>query len=129
MAVKEVIDQILNILSLVSIGSVAFTLWILWALWILYVAMMNVQRASTNGKLPWQANLLVIPTTLVFDVIEFIANVVVCTIILWDLPKEITVSDRLRRYAANPDRAGWRMSIVRFIKPMIDPFDHKGPHV
>lgn len=123
------IAEVLNILSLVSISTVVFILWTLWALWILYVAMMNVQRAATNSALPWQAKMLVIPTTVVFDIIEFVANVVVCTLLFWDLPREITVSDRLRRYAQDPARAGWRMIGVNFIRPMIDPFDHKGPHI
>ena len=123
------IGEVLNILSMISMGTVVFILWILWALWILYVAMMNVQRAATNSSLPWQAKMLVIPTTVVFDIIEFVANVVVCTVLFWDLPREITVSDRLRRYAQDTESAGWRMRVVNFIKPMIDPFDHKGPHI
>tara|TARA_R110000823_G_scaffold271722_2_gene391120 strand:+ start:1057 stop:1311 length:255 start_codon:yes stop_codon:yes gene_type:complete len=79
--------------------------------------------------LPWQAKLLVYPTRFVFDCVELLANAIVCTIIFLDIPKEFTVSDRLRRYYENQERAGWRMILVAFVKPMLDPFDHKGPHI
>lgn len=60
---------------------------------------------------------------------ELLANGIVCTIIFLDIPKEFTVSDRLRRYYENQERAGWRMILVTFVKPMLDPFDHQGPHI
>ena len=119
----------LEILSLISITLVSFILLTLWALWILYVAMMNVKGVTLDDHLPWQAKLLVYPTIVVFDIVEFIANVFACTILFLDLPKEITVSDRLRRYAADPEKYGWRLVIVNFIKPMLDPFDPTGPHI
>jgi len=121
--------QILSILSIVSISTIIFILSILWALWILYVAMMNIERSATQNPLPWQAKLMVYPTMVVFDIIEFVTNVFVCTLIFLDLPREVTVSARLRRYYIHQDKCGWRMVIVNFIKPMLDPFDHKGPHI
>jgi hypothetical protein len=119
----------LEILSLISMSLVAFILITLWALWILYIAMMNVKRVSNTEKLPWQAKLLVYPTMALFEIVEVIANVVVCTIIFLDLPQEHRVSDRLRRYFRRPKRYGWRIHIVLFIKPMLDPFDPSGPHI
>jgi hypothetical protein len=119
----------LEILSLISMSLVAFILITLWALWILYIAMMNVKRVSNTETLPWQAKLLVYPTMALFEIVEVIANVVVCTIIFLDLPQEHRVSDRLRRYFRRPKRYGWRIHIVLFIKPMLDPFDPSGPHI
>lgn len=121
--------EILYILQIVSISTLIFTLLILWALWILYVAMMNIEIAVEKGPLPWQSKFMVYPTMVVFDIIEFIANVIICTLIFIDPPRELTVSDRLRRYHNNPSKYGWRLVIVNFIKPMLDPFDHKGPHI
>ena len=60
---------------------------------------------------------------------EIVANSFVCTLIFLDLPREFTVSDRLRRYYEKQEQAGWRMVLVNFVKPMLDPFDHKGPHI
>lgn len=121
--------DLLNILQIISISTLIFISLTLWSLWILYVAMMNIDRSMADKPLPWQAKLIVYPTVGVFNVVEFVANVLVCTLIFLDLPREITVSDRLRRYYINPERYGWRLVIVNFIKPMLDPFDHKGPHI
>lgn len=119
----------LEILSWISISLISFILCTLWALWILYVAMMNVKGALIKDHLPWQAKILVYPTTLVFNVVEFIANVFACTMLFFDWPKELTVSDRLRRYSADPKKYGWRLWVVNFFKPMLDPFDPTGPHI
>ena len=119
----------LELLSLISLSFIAFVLLTLWALWILYIAMMNVKRVSDTEKLPWQAKLLVYPTMALFEIVEVIANVVVCSVIFLDLPREHRVSDRLRRYFRRPKRYGWRIHIVLFIKPMLDPFDPSGPHI
>jgi hypothetical protein len=119
----------LEILSLVSITTVLFMLWILWSLWILYVAMMNIKRVAAEQHMPLRVKLLVYPTMAMFEVVELVANLVVCTIIFLDWPRERHVSDRLRRYWRNPQRWGWRMHIVRFLKPMLDPFDPAGPHI
>ena len=123
------ISSILNVVSLISVSTVAFMALTLWALWILYVAMMNIDRAMEIKELPLQAKLLVYPTKFVFDFVEIVANSFVCTLIFLDLPKEFTVSDRLRRYYEKQEQAGWRMVLVNFVKPMLDPFDHKGPHI
>lgn len=110
-------------------GTVTFVLLTLWSLWILYVAMMNINAVSQVQSLPWQSKLLVYPTVVVFEIVELIANILVCTLIFLDFPQEWTVSERLRRYKRNPERAGWRMLLVKFIKPMLDPFDPTGPHI
>ena len=121
--------ELLYILQIVSLSTIIFTLLILWALWILYVAMMNIELAVEKGPLPWQSKFMVYPTMFIFEIIEFIANVIICSLIFLDPPRELTVSDRLRRYYIHQEKYGWRMVIVKFIKPMLDPFDHKGPHI
>lgn len=119
----------LELLSFISLSTIAFMLVTLWALWILYVAMMNIKSVSDRGPLPWQSKIIVYPTTIIFSIVEVLANCIVCTIIFLDMPKEITVSSRLRRYNTNPSTLAWRMSIVKFVKPMLDPFDPEGPHI
>jgi len=119
----------LEILSLVSVSFLVFVLLVLWALWVLYIAMMNIKRVAASQAMPIRVMLLVYPTMAVFELVEIVANLVVCTILFWDWPRERHVSDRLRRYYRNPDRYGWRMRIVNFLKPMLDPFDPAGPHI
>jgi hypothetical protein len=118
-----------ELLSLISAGAIVFGLIILWALWILYIAMMNIKRIAATETMPLRVKLLVYPTVAVFEIVEFVANVVVCTVIFLDLPREVRVSDRLRRYYRRPTKYGWRLHIVLFIKPMLDPFDPTGPHI
>jgi hypothetical protein len=119
----------MSIITTISLSFVAFILLTLWALWVLYIAMMNVKRVTLTKPLPWQAKMLVYPTMVVFEAIEFIANVIVLTVLFFDWPKEIRVSDRLRRYWKKPAKYGWRLHVVKFIKPMLDPFDPAGPHI
>jgi hypothetical protein len=119
----------LELISIISLGLTSFVLITLWALWVLYIAMMNVKRVTASKPLMWQAKILVYPTMAVFEVIEFVANVVVLTVLFFDWPREIRVSDRLRRYWRRPARYGWRLHVVKFIKPMLDPFDPAGPHI
>jgi hypothetical protein len=119
----------MSIITTISLSFVVFVLLTLWALWVLYIAMMNIKRVTATKPLPWQAKLLVYPTMAVFEVIEFIANVIVLTVLFFDWPREIRVSDRLRRYWKRPAKYGWRLHVVKFIKPMLDPFDPAGPHI
>jgi hypothetical protein len=102
---------------------------ILWALWVLYIAMMNIKRVAHQQELPLRVKLLVYPTVAVFEVVEITANVIILTLLFWDWPQERHVSDRLRRYWYNAYRYGWRIKVVEFLKPMLDPFDPHSPHI
>ena len=119
----------LELLSLISLGTVAFVLGTLWALWVLYIAMMNIKRVAAEQPMPWRVRILVWPTMAVFEMVEFVANGVVLTVLFVDWPRERRVSDRLRRYWRNPYRYGWRLHVVKFLKPMLDPFDPAGTHI
>lgn len=65
----------------------------------------------------------------VFEVVEFVANVVVLTVLFVDWPKEIRVSDRLRRYWKKSAQRGRQLHVVKFLKFMLNPFDPTGPHI
>ena len=120
----------MSLLSLIVPSFIIWMLIILWTLWILYVAMMHIERVIEISDIPWQAKMLVLPTLWIFHVVEFVANVIVCTIVFLDLPRERMVTHRLRRYRDNPDKyKAWRLKVVYFIKPMLNPFDHRGDHI
>jgi hypothetical protein len=119
----------LQIFPLATLTFLLFGLFVLWALWVLYIAMMNIKRVAATQPMPLRVKLLVYPTMAVFEIVEFIANVIVLTIFFFDWPKEIRVSDRLRRYWKRPAKYGWRLHVVKFLKPMLDPFDPAGPHI
>jgi hypothetical protein len=90
---------------------------------------MNIKRVASSQPMPLRVKLLVYPTMAIFEIIEIIANVFILTIIFFDWPREKHVSDRLRRYWRDPYSYGWRLYIVRFLKPMLDPFDPSGRHI
>ena len=116
-------------LILILFWIVLFVLTTLWALWIFYIAMMNIKRIAATRSLPLRTQILVWPTMAVFEVLEFVANVIVLTVLFWDWHREIRVSDRLRRYWRCPARYGWQLHVVKFLKPMLDPFDPAGLHI
>jgi hypothetical protein len=119
----------LEILSLISVSFVVIVFLTLWALWVLYIAMMNIKRVAASQPMPIRVKMLVYPTMAIFEVVELFANVVILTVLFLDWPREKHVSDRLRRYWRRPAKYGWRLYIVRFLKPMLDPFDPSGPHI
>jgi hypothetical protein len=47
--------------------------------------------------------------------------------VLLELPKETTVTARLKRH--HRESQGWRLAVVLFIEPILDPFDPSGDHV
>lgn len=98
-----------------------------YALWIFYLAVMNLKRVKAEGKLSKFANALGTPVLIVGLILDFIVNVFVFSLILLELPKEITVTARLRRH--NKESANWRKSVTTWIEPLLDPFDPSGDHI
>jgi hypothetical protein len=119
----------LELLSLISLSFITVICLTLWALWVLYIAMMNIKRVAATQSMPLRVKALVYPTVAVFELVEIFANTIILTILFFDWPKERHVSDRLRRYWQHPIKYGWRLHIVKFLKPMLDPFDPAGPHI
>jgi hypothetical protein len=98
-----------------------------YALWIFYLAVMNLKRVRDLGLLSKTAKVLGYPVLVVGYLLDFILNVVVMTVILLELPQETTVSSRLKRH--NNDQGGWRLAVVRWFEPLLDPYDPSGDHI
>lgn len=98
-----------------------------YALWIFYIAVMNLKRVRDEGKLSQFATVLGYPVLFIGLVLDLAVNVLVMTPLLMELPQEMTVTSRLKRHRATSD--GWRLSIVMFLKPILDPFDPSGTHI
>lgn len=101
----------------------------LYALWIFYLAVMNLKRAKDAGTLPRTALWLGYPVLFTGLLIDLFVNVAVATIIFLDMPRELTVTARLKRYVR--ERPGtWRASVaVWFAVNLLDVFDPSGKHV
>lgn len=107
----------------------AFTVVGFYALWILYLAVMNLSRVKKLGLLNRTHIILGTPILVVGYLIDFLLNVIVLTPLLFELPRETTVTARLKRLNRAPDTGPWRMKVVKFFEPIVDPFDPSGDHI
>lgn len=113
------------------LGSVA--MWVLagvaafWLLWVLFLAVMNLQQAKDAGQLTgfaWYAGHTVLAVGLVVD---FLVQVTVATVLWLELPRELTVSERVARLVTSG--SGYRQRLaVWFRVTLLKPFDRSGGH-
>lgn len=114
--------------ALIVIGTYAgVTVVSLYWLWLFYLAVMSLARAKKAGTLSKPALFFGYPILVVGLLIDLLVNVLL-TVPFLDLPRETTVTYRLKRYAAGPD--GWRKRVTLwFADDMLDDFDPTGKHV
>ena len=98
-----------------------------YLLYVWYAAVMNVKRVRDMGKLEQVGKLFGYPTLIIGLILDLIVNVFVMTILMYEVPRELTVTSRLKRH--NRTSQGWRLKVVKFFEPMLDPLDPSGDHV
>lgn len=102
---------------------------LLWLLWVFYLAVMNLQRVHKAGKLGRVALALGLPVLVVGFVLDVVANLVIFTALLAELPRwgEWTVTARLKRHLATS--RGYRLAVAHWFETeLLAEFDHKGYH-
>lgn len=112
----------MNILYLFLIG-----LGSTYALWIFYLAVMGLKRAKDAGLLSTTAKCLGYPVLIVGYVLDCFVNFTVMTVLLLEIPKETTVTSRLKRH--NETSTGWRKAVALWAEPLLDPYDPSGNHI
>jgi hypothetical protein len=105
---------------------IGITLGLFYSLWILYLAVMNLKRVKNLGKLHPAAFYLGVPVFAVGITLDVLLNIFVMTVILLELPKELTITARLQRHNKTD---GWRKYIAKILEPILDPFDPSGDHI
>lgn len=99
----------------------------IYALWIFYLAVMSLKRARDAGKMSPTATVLGYPVLLAGLLLDLTCNVLVMTLLLLELPREGTVTARLKRHALG---TGWRRGVaIWFAANLLDTFDPSGKHV
>jgi hypothetical protein len=98
-----------------------------YALWVFYIAVMNIKRVADAGKLSKFAAVFSYPVVIVGVLIDIATNWLVFTVLLLELPQESTVTSRLKRHHRHS--TGWRLAVVLFLEPILDPFDPSGDHI
>lgn len=84
-----------------------------YALWVCYLALMNVCRVKREGKIKRVQLVLAAPLMLVGGVLDVAFNLVVGTVLLLDVPRELTLSARLARLH-HKDK-GWRGRVATVV--------------
>lgn len=98
-----------------------------WLPWVFYLAVMSLYRARREGTLTRPATIMGYPVLVVGAIMDVLLNVVVLTVVMLEVPKELMVTHRLRRHK---DGKGFRGRIARWLaKNFLDPYDPKGAHV
>ncbi len=98
-----------------------------YALWIFYLAVMSLKIAREADLLTTTAKVLGYPVLFVGYVLDCFVNTTVMTLVLFELPQEMTVTARLKRH--NITSRGWRKAVAVWAEPLLDPFDPSGNHI
>lgn len=106
---------------------VLYSLIFTYALYVFYAAVMNIKRVRDLGKLTLLGKIFGYPTLIIGLILDLIINVFVMTFLLLELPRELTVTSRLKRH--HEESTGWRLAIVKFFEPVLDPLDPSGDHI
>lgn len=98
-----------------------------YLLWFFYLAVMNLARAKENGTLTTVALYLGYPIFLVGYLLDIFVQVTVMSLLFLELPKEWTVTGRLKRHLYGS--LGWREKIAAwFCHHLLNTFDPNGRH-
>jgi hypothetical protein len=110
--------------ALIYIG---VSLLITYALYVWYAAVMNIKRVRDMGKLTTLGKVFGYPTLVIGLILDLLVNWFVMTLILLEVPRELTVTSRLKRH--HKESTGYRLAVVKFFEPVLDPLDPSGDHV
>lgn len=99
----------------------------LLALWTLFLAVMNLKRSKDAGTLTFSHKFFGYQVLFIGLLVDLICNVFFLTVILLELPKEGTVTGRLKRH--NLHSTGWRKSVAVWAENLLDQFDPSGNHI
>ena len=101
----------------------------LYALWIFYAAVMGLKHAKLKGPLNKPLTVLGTPVLVGGYLLDAALNIVVMTVVCLEMPQELTISARLKRYNRDPRECWWRRKVAAIFEPILDPLDPSGDHI
>lgn len=104
-----------------------FAFVITYGLYVFYCAVMSIKRVRDMGKLTKLGMAFGYPTLVIGLLLDFLCNVFVMSPLFLELPRELTVTSRLKRH--NRSDSGWRTALARWFEPVLDPIDPSGDHI
>ena len=109
------------------INLVLFSVLYIWVFYCLYIFTMGVYRAHLAKRLTTVTTIMLFPVVLLAIFVDILCNFTLATIIFWELPHQMMVTQRLHGY--RQQLGGWRKSIADYIcLNLLDPFDPSGDH-
>ena len=101
----------------------------LFLLWLLWIVISGLSRAHADGRL--SPHVIAVGTGIAYIALawDVLCNVMICTFVFLDVPREATLSQRLRRLLLT---TGWRQCLALwFAVDLINPFsaDPSDPHI
>ena len=91
-------------------------------IWLRYLAVMALKRVRNEGKLSRAAFAIGLTLFIPAYVLDILGNLIICTVLFLDLPRETLITGRIQRYVDGPD--GWRRRMaVWFAVHLLNPFD------
>lgn len=95
--------------------------------WSLYLSVSSLFLAYQNKKIPKAVIPLAYIVLAVGAMVDMVMNFTLFTLIFLDIPKEILVTKRLKRYIKS--YVGWRYKLAMWIcGNLLNPFDKSGNH-
>ena len=120
--------MIIELPAAIALTGVAIGFAISYALWVFYLAVMTLKKVKDEGKLGKVALALGMPVLFVGLFLDLLMNVFVMTVLLLELPREGTVTSRLKRH--KKESTGWRLKVANwFASELLDHFDPSGTHI
>lgn len=99
-----------------------------WFLWVFYVCIMRLKMVQDNAALTKGQKVFAYPTLVVGFVLDVVFNLIVCTLLFLEIPREWTVSARLWRHS-NVEKDSWRKRVALAIRvELLDSIDPRGVH-
>jgi hypothetical protein len=106
---------------------IIYTVLSFYIMWVFYLAVMNLKRVRDEKKLTPLVTAVASPLIASAIALDVLLNVIVLTVVFMEIPKEYTISQRLRRY--NNTEKGYRLKVAKFMEQFLDPFDPSGEHI
>ena len=99
----------------------------LYLFFIMYVASMNMVRAHKVHSLTTIQWVLCVPFIAISLIVDILHNVFLFSFIFGKFPRELTVTERLKRHVFE---YSWRGKLARwFGNELLNAFDHTGNHL
>lgn len=102
--------------------TVTYVLLSLYALWIFYLAIMALYRAKKENTISKVALILGYPVLIIGAFLDLLINVIICSVIFLEVPREFLVTQRLTRHIK--ESKDYKQKIAKWIcSNLLDSFD------